>query len=144
MTRGIRIVKRWSDDDVIDLTFEVSDGRSLFINTAYVAVDWLETASSALRVFGRQIHGGLYDLKAGEFGPEFANGAFLARFHFPKPGRLFISTQQQSDYREFKSSEVASAARLFLTSEPVLLDRFIDELAALNRGEREDATLECA
>jgi len=142
MTRGIRIAKKW-DDDIIQLTFEVCDGLSLFINTAYVATDWLATVSSALRVFGEQIHGGLYDLEAGEFGPEYASGGFFARFHFPKPGRLFVSTHQQSNYREFKGTKVASEARLFLTSEPVLLDRFIEELDALNRDEREDATLEC-
>jgi hypothetical protein len=144
MTPGIRVVKQWSDEDVIDLRFEVCDGRSLFVNTAYASVGWIGDAVNALRTFGRQIHGGIYDLKAGEFGLEFANGAFLARLHFPKPGRLFISTHQQSDYSDFKGSHVASEARLFLMSEPVLLDRFIEELGALNRGEREDATLEGA
>jgi hypothetical protein len=143
MTPGIRVVKKWSDEDVIDLRFDVSDGRSLFVNTAYAPIDWIEAAATALRAFGRQLHGGIYDLHAGQFGPEFANGAFMARFHFPKPGRLFISTHQQSDYADFKGTQVASEAHLYLTSEPALLDRFIEELAGLNRGEREDATLEC-
>src|SRR5262245_2346997 len=143
MTSGIRVVKKWSDEDVIALMFEVSDGRSQFVSRAYAPIDWIEATAIALRTFGRQMHGGIYDLQAGEFGPEFANGAFRARFHFPKPGRLFISTHQQSDYMDFKGSQVASEAQLYLVSEPVLLDRFIEELAALNRGEREDATLEC-
>jgi hypothetical protein len=143
MTPGIRLVKKWSDEDVIDLRFEVCEDRSLFVNTAYAPTDWFESAATALRTFGRQIHGGIYDLQAGEFGPEFANGAFLARFHFPTPGRLFISTHQQSDYMDFKGSKVASDAHLYLASEAVLLDRFIEELSALNRGQREDAILEC-
>ena len=143
MTPGIRVMKKWSDEDVMDLVFEVCDGRSVFVNTAYVPINWIEAAAAGLRTFGRQIHGGIYDLKAGGFGPEFANGSFLARFHFPKPGRLFVSTHQQSEYKDFKGSQVASEARLYLMSEPVLLDRFIDELAGLNRAERKDATLEC-
>ena len=144
MSSRLRITRRWSDEDILELTFEVCDGTSTFVNNAYDDLDWLATAASELKTFAPQVHGGLYDLKAGRFGPEVANGAFFARFHFPRPGRLHVSTHQQSDFFEFKGHEVASEARLYLKSEPALLDRFIDELAAMSRGEREDATLEGA
>ena len=144
MKSWLRITKRWSDDDVHQISIEVCDGSSTFKNTAYVNLDWFGDVAKDLSTFARQVHGGLYNLRAGEFGPEHADGAFHARLHFPRPGPLYISTCQQSDYVEFKDREVASEARLFLKSEPALLDRFIQELSTVARGDGDEATLESA
>ena len=67
-------------------------------NSAYVSPDWFAETADALERFGRQVHGGLYDLDAGTPGPEFADGATVARFHWYRPTQLFISTQQESDF----------------------------------------------
>lgn len=143
MNPRIRISKIWSDVFALELTIEVSDGKSLFSNNAYVSIDWPKSVIGELRIFRKGIHGGIYDLNAGEFGLEYANGAFLARLHFRKPETLFVSTSQQSEFVEFKGNQIASEAKLFLKTEPALLDTFIEELAAMDRGERLDATLEC-
>jgi hypothetical protein len=49
-----------------------------------------------------QIHGGPFDLEAGNEGPEYASGWFRARFHYYKPDQLRISTIQQGDFFSFK------------------------------------------
>ena len=139
----IRIATRWSDEDVLQFRCEVSDGACTFVNSAYASLDWYLESVAALENFVGQIYGGIYDLEAGTPGPEFADGAFLARFHWYSPSRLYISTRQESDHFEFKGAQVVSTAKLFLRTEPALLDRFISELRATGAGERQQATLEC-
>ena len=88
------------------------------------------------------VRGGLFDLRFGAFGPEYANGAFAARFHFAVPGRLFVSCEQEADFVPFGKKQVASRATLYLESQAALLDRFIAELRALAAGASEEACLE--
>jgi len=139
----IRISTTWSDDDALQLQFEVFDGASTSVNSAYAPLDWFSAAANALERFGQQIHGGLHDLEAGTPGPEFAGGAFVARFHWYKPTALFISTRQQSDFFEFKGNQVAREATMFLRTEPGLLDHFVANLRAAGTRQRSDAMLEC-
>jgi len=142
MKPGIRLSKIWCDQDLIELRVEVSDGRSCFSNQTYVGQGTLEDAISSLRAFKDQVYGGVVDIRFGEFGPEYANGAFHARLHFAKPGRLIISCRQESEFTQFGKKEVASRATLYLKSEPVLLDRFVSELQAVATGMDEEAYLE--
>src|SRR5689334_11900503 len=121
MDPRIAITRTWSDNDVAQLKFEVCDGMSAFTNEAYVSLDWATNAATALRTFGRQIHGGLFNLEAGEGGREYASGAFRARFHYYKPTHLLISTWQQGEFLSFKGNEVAAEATMFLRTEPGLL-----------------------
>jgi hypothetical protein len=143
MLPRITITRRWSDNDVAQLTFEVCDGVSVFANEAYASLDWGATAAAALRTLGHQIHGGLFNLEAGEEGPEYASGAFRARFHYYKPNQLLISTIQQGDFFSFKGSQVAPTATMFLRTEPALLDRFVTALPALDASDGAQAILEC-
>jgi hypothetical protein len=144
MHNGVSISKIWSDDDVVELRIVVTDDASSFSNTVYIGHGQLVDLTNELDVFRTHIHGGLKDIRFGEFGPEYANGAFHAWLHFRVPGRLYVSTHQQSDFSSFSVGEVASEAKMYLVSEPVLLDNFIAELGGLANGAREDATLECA
>ena len=141
MKLGIHISRIWSDDDVVELRILVSDGASSFSNKAYVGHAALEATVSSLRVFKDHVHGGLFDLRFGEFGPEYASGAFHGRFHFPVPGRLFVSCEQESEFVAFAKKEVASRATMYLSSEPALLDRFITDLRAVSAGASEEAYL---
>ena len=143
MNPHIRIAKRWQDDDVLQVQVEVCDGSSIFANAAYVSLDWFADIADALERFGTQVYGGLYDLTAGTSGPEFAEGAIVARFHWYRPTQLFISTRQESDFFEFKGNEVASTATMFLRTEPGLLDRFTAQLRAASGRQDGEATLEC-
>jgi hypothetical protein len=142
-SQQIVLTRKWSDDDIAELVVRVSDGVSSFVNSVYVSHGWATDCASALATFSRQVHGGIYDFKAGQFGPEYANGAFLARFHYYRPNLLYVSTFQQSEFHEFKRGEVAPEARLFLRTEPVLIDRFIDDLPSLERDDGEEVILEC-
>lgn len=142
MKPGIRFTKIWSDQDMIELRVDVSDGTSFFSNQVYVGYSEFTDAVSRLNRFREHVHGGLLDVRFGEFGPEYANGAFHARFHFLKPGRLYVTCRQESGFDDFSIKKVASKAILYLKTEPVLLDNFIAELKALDAKRREDAFLE--
>lgn len=142
MKPGLHISKIWFDDDVIELRIGVSHGDSFFSNQVYVGHVAFQEAISSLTVFKDQVHGGLLDVRFGEFGPEYANGAFRARFHFASPGRLYVSCEQESDFEQFSIKDVASRATMYIKSEPALLDRFIAELQAVASGTSDVAYLE--
>src|SRR5688500_14903403 len=128
MDQGLRIARIWSDDDMVELTTEVADGTSRFANQVYVGYQVLADTIARLDKFKMQVHGGLLDVRFGEFGLEYGNGAFPARCHFLTPGSLYISCLQESDFSDFGKKKVASSATMSLRSEPALLDRFIEEL----------------
>jgi hypothetical protein len=140
--RGIRFTKVWSDQDMIELRIEVCDGASLFCNQVYVGDPVFCDAVSQLDTFKDHIQGGLLDLRFGEFGPEHASGAFHARLHFAEPGKLYITSRQQSAFEDFGRKNVASEATLHLRTEPVLLDNFLEQLKAVDAKKRDDAYLE--
>ncbi len=142
MKAGIQLTKVWFDDDVVELRVDVSDGNSFFSNRVYVGYSTLSEIVSELNVFRDQVYGGLLDIRFGEFGPEFANGAFYAQLHFAKPGKLHITCKQQSEFEDFSVMKVASEATLYLETEPVLLDNFISDLRGLHMEKREEAYLE--
>lgn len=142
MKPGIQLTNIWFDQDVVELRIEVCDGVSFFSNQVHVGRGNLEHAASDLDAFKTHLHGGLLDIRFGEFGPEYANGAFQARFHFPKPGPLFITCQLQSSFEEFSIKNVASEATLYLRTEPGLLDAFIPHFRALASDREKSAYLE--
>ena len=142
MNASIQITKIWFDNDMVELEICVSDGTSKFSNKVYVGYSDLDEAVQKLDVFKKHVHGGLIDIRFGEFGPEWASGAFHARFHFPKPGKLFITCKLQSEFSDFSNKNVASEATLFIQTQVGLLDNFIRELKSLNAGNRNDAHLE--
>ncbi|MEI9865078.1 MAG: hypothetical protein WDN00_11085 [Limisphaerales bacterium] len=136
------MTKVWFDDDMIELEIVVSDGTSVFSNKVYVGYQKMTEVVSHLDLFREQVYGGLLDIQLGAFGPEYASGAFHAHLHFPRPGNLYISCKLESEFKEFSIKKVASEAKLYLKTEPVLLDNFISELKSLNNKRREDAHLE--
>ena len=142
MQPAIHMTKIWFDEDMVELKIDVSDGISLFSNKVYVAHQTLNDVVSDLGRFREHVHGGLLDIRFGEFGPEYASGAFHARLHFLRPGKLYITCRMESEFAEFSIKNVASNATLYLKTEPGLLDNFISELKALNAKMQEDATLE--
>lgn len=142
MRCGITLVKIWSDADVIEARITTSDGTSSFTSEVYIGHPSLEEIATDLTTFKERVHGGLLDLRFGEFGPEYAGGAFHARLHFQKPGRLYVTCRQQSGFEDFTLTKVASEATLYLKTEPALLDRFIEELTDISTQTRDEAYLE--
>lgn len=142
MKPSIRFTKIWANEDMLELRIEVCDGRSLFVNQVYVGHQLLADTVSGLRRFKDQIFGGLFNLRFGEFGPEYASGALDVRMHFRKHGKLLIRILAQSEFSRFEERELSSDATLHLVSEPALLDNFILELSALSEGGIEQAKLE--
>jgi hypothetical protein len=142
MTPGIRFTKVWFDEDMVELKVEVYDGRSLFVNQVYVGHKKLADTASELDKFKNHIHGGLFNLRFGEFGQEYASGALDIRMHFRKQAKLLLRVSMQSEFSQFDGRELASDATLHLVSEPALLDNFIISLRMLSDGLAECAELE--
>jgi hypothetical protein len=141
MEAEIKLTKIWADEDMVELHIEVSDGESKFGNKVYVGHHELNEAVAGLDRFKDQVYGGIYDMRFGEFGPEFASGAFHARLHFQDRGKLFITIAAESDYFDFGKKRVASESTLYLTAEPAQLDDFIRELKAVSDGDSDNARL---
>jgi len=143
MQPGIHLSKVWFDDDVVELEVGVSNGTSFFSNRVYVGHEYLAEIASALDEFKHHIHGGLFELRLGEFGREYANGGFHARFRWT-PSRLYITCEQESEFVEFGNRELASKATMYLGSEAAPFDRFVAELQSLISGASDDAHLEAS
>jgi len=144
MKPGITFEKIWFDDDIVELRISSSDGTSLFANKVYAAHQVIDDLIVGLNTFKDQVYGGIYDIRFGEFGPEYASGAFQARLHFQDRGKIYVTVNAQSEFEDFGRNNVASEATLYLISEPALLNNCIAELRALKSGERNDARLEGA
>jgi hypothetical protein len=142
MKPGIRFAKIWTDEDMLELHVEICDGRSLFVTRIYVGHQLLADTVSGLHRFKDQIYGGLFNLRFGEFGPEYASGALDMRMHFRKRGKLFLRVSAQSAFSSFEDRELCSEATLHLMSEPAFLDHFILSLRKLSEGCIEQADLE--
>lgn len=138
----LELTKIWQDDDMVELRIHVCDGTSAFSNKVYVGHQNLRNVVSELNTFKDHIYGGIYDLRFGEFGPEYASGALHARLQFHDRGKLLISAHMESDYSDFGPKNVASEANLYLISEPSLLDDFIQALRSLSEGNCVDADLD--
>jgi hypothetical protein len=143
MQPSIKLEKIWDDEDITELRITVNNGHSSFSHSVYLGNHKLGELYKSLDVFKAHYFGGLRDIELGRFGREYANGAFHARLHFPKPGNLYIATNQQSEFFEFKGQEVASEAKMYLSTEPVLFDNFLLELKSLNIGNSLVAELIC-
>lgn len=142
MKPGISFTKIWFDDDMVELRIQVSDGQSTFVNEVYVGHQQLTDLVADLNRFKTHVHGGIYDMAFGSFGPEYAHGAFHARLHFQDRGILFVTVKSQTDFQDFGKKNVASEATMYLRTEPALLDNFIAVLKDMSDGKREDAALE--
>jgi hypothetical protein len=127
----------WFDDDVVEVRIKVSNGISAFANDVYATHLTLTETIAGLNRFREQIHGGILDVCFGAFGPEYAKGAFHARFHFARVGKLYVTCRQESDFAEFGVKIVASRCAMYFETEPILLDDFIGEFGcAVRRSPR--------
>lgn len=144
MEPGITFENIWHDEDMYEFEISSSDGNSTFIHRVYVGYGTYDETIKKIDIFKNHIHGGIYDIEFGSFGPEYASGAFLARLHFQEKGKIFVSVHAQSDHEDFGIKKVASEAKLYFTTEPALLDNFIVELKSLNNGNTNKACLKCA
>ncbi len=126
---------------MIEVVFSFADGQSIFATKIYVGHETLKETVEGLNRFKPQVHGGIYDLEWGVFGPEFASGAARIRFHFYHNARLCISGLVESEFTEFGLKKVASRGELYFYSEPALLDNFIEEMRSLSKGVTDSVSL---
>ena len=144
MKPGIKFENIWHDEDMYEFKIYSSDGAYVFTHEVYVGYGTFDETISGLDAFKSQVYGGIYDLKFGSFGPEYASGAFHARFHFQDKDGIFITIRAQSEYEGFGKKNIASEAILYLVAEPAQLDNFIVSLKSLDNGITDNAHLEIA
>jgi hypothetical protein len=143
MKASILFENIWSDSDIVELKITVDDGNSSFCNRIYASYVQIHNIVIGLDEFKNHIYGGLFNFELGEFGPEFANGAFYGRLHFGTQGKIYISTKQQTEYFDFGRKNVASESNLYVISEPALLDNFIEQFRTIDKEVGNAALLEC-
>jgi hypothetical protein len=141
MKPGIAFTSMSSDENMVELRVDICDGRSMFVNEIYVGHRVLAETISGIELFKDQLYGGLFNLRFGEFGSEYASGALDIRMQFRQRGRVFLRVLAQSAFCRLDDQDIASEATLHLVSEPALLDRFILELRTLSQGSTEHAEL---
>ena len=142
MEPGIKFTANWSDEDLIDLHVEICDDVSLFSTTIWVRHQQFRDTVAGLHVFKHQINGGIFNLRFGEFGAEYASGALDVRLQWRKLAKILILVSAQSGFTRFEDRELASEAKLYLVSEPALLDAFIDAFQAPGERSSTEAVLE--
>lgn len=137
--------KIWEDPDMHELAVDICDGRSTFSTDMYLGKAATEEIYEGLKAFAPKVYGGLYDLKIGEFGPEYASGALHLRFGFTASGngKLFITARIESEWVDWPRTKVASSATLYLRTEPACLDEFRQQFGAMSNGPHMEAMLEC-
>jgi hypothetical protein len=141
MKPSIIVSRICGDDDELEVTVAVSDGKSLFSTNISLWYSRLETIARELETF-IDVHGGLYDIELGSFGPEYASGAARIRLHFHDMARICVSAFTESKFTEFSIKKIASRGELYFYSEPALLDNFIDELKSMSKRHSDSATLQ--
>jgi hypothetical protein len=144
MKPGITFKNIWHDEDMYEFSISSSDGESVFVHKVYVGYETFDEVIAGLDRFKSQIYGGIYDIEFGSFGPEYASGAFSARLHFQERGKIYVSIIAQSDFEEFGKKNVANEAKLYLVTEPALLDNFIQSLKQLKSSQCDEVHLESA
>lgn len=137
--------KIWEDPDMHELAVDIYDGRSTFSTDMYLGKAAAVEISDGLKAFAPKLYGGLYNLRIGEFGPEYASGALHLRFAFNKigDGKIFITARSESGWSDWPRNKVASSATLYLETETGLFDEFLRQFDAMSNGPGLEATLEC-
>lgn len=142
MMRGIRFARQWIDEDMVELTIEIGDGSAVFSNQIYVGHKQLRDAVEGLHAFKDHVYGGIFNLRFGEFGPEYGSGAFDARLQFRQRGKIWLRVSAQSQFERFDGKDFASEATLYLITETALFDQFVRDFRAMSVGDGEQAKLE--
>ena len=142
MNPRIGFERVWVDGDMAELQVEICDGSSTFRNKVYVGHEHLRESLVGLGAFQSQIHGGIFTLRFGAFGLGYASGALELRLHFRNLGKILATVRAQSEPRQLEAENVVGEAKLYLVTEPALLDDFIRGMRALSDGSAQLAELE--
>jgi hypothetical protein len=138
---ALKLSRVWADDALDEVRVAIEGPDTGFAAIAYVdRVDFRDVLEY-LRRFAKQIYGGLCEVRFGEFGPEYANGAAHLRFH-SIDGQIYIACRLQADFDKFGRKEVADEALVHLSTEPAHFDRLLVSLAPFVDRETHYVSLE--
>ena len=138
---ALRLSRVWRDNDMDELRVAVEGPDTGFAVTAYVGRTDFDNALKELRSFAKAIHGGLCDVRFGDFGTEYANGAVHFRFHWVE-GQIFLTCRLQTRFDKFGRKELADEALIHVRTEAALYDAFLAELRPFVERKRDEVALE--
>ena len=138
---ALRISRVWYDDDMDELRVAIEGPDTGFAALAYVGRRDLTAAVRDLRLFARAIHGGLCEVRFGDFGSEYANGAVHIRLQWVDD-RIYLTCRLQAEFDQFAKNEVADEATIHVRTEPALYDAFLAEFGLLAERKRDEVALE--
>ena len=125
---ALTMARVWADEDMDEVRVAIEGPDAGFAINAYLGrTDQRDVLESLCR-FAKQIYGGLCEVRFGEFGPEYANGAVHLRFHWID-GQIYITCRLQAHFDTFGRKEAADEALIHVGTEPALFDVFLASLA---------------
>ena len=130
-----------SDPDYLYMHVAASDENASISTYIYVGHSTLKGIAADLHRFKDEVHGGVYDLNFGIFGPKYASGALHARLAFQTMGLINVTIRLQSEFVLFGDINVASEARLYTTTWVSALDDFVRAVQAMSDGFCDEAQL---
>jgi len=130
-----------NDPDYLYMHVHASDEHASISTTIYVGHQNLQEAAAGLERFRHDVHGGVYDLDFGTFGPRYAAGALHARLAFQSLGNIHMTMRVQTAFAPFGAENVASEATLHSTTVVCQLDDFVRAMQAMSDGFCDEAQL---
>ena len=130
-----------NDPDYLYVLVRASDENASIATYIYVGQLNLEAVLPGLERFRTDVHGGLFDLKFGVFGQEYAGGALHVHLHFQTLGVINMTIRVQSEFVPFGKQDVASEATLYTQTSVAQLDNFARAMQAISDGFCDEAQL---
>ena len=137
----LRLTVNRNDPDYLYMHVHASDEHASISTHIYVGHGKLKEAVAGLERFRHEVHGGVFDLNFGIFGPKYASGALHLRLAFQTMGHIHLTMRVQTEFVPFGAEEVASEATLHSTTVVCLLDDFVSAMQAMSDGFCDEAQL---
>jgi hypothetical protein len=130
----LRLTVDRNDPDYLYMHVHAADEHASISTYIYVGHRSLQEAVAGLERFRHEVHGGVYDLNFGIFGPKYASGALHVRLAFQSRGWIHMTMRVQTQFALFGAENVASEATLHSTTVVCLLDDFVRAMQAMSDG----------
>ena len=137
----LRLTVNRNDPDYLYMQVHASDEHVSISTHIYVGHGKLKEAVAGLERFRHEVHGGVFDLNFGIFGPKYASGALHLRLAFQARGHINMTMRVQTEFAALGAEEVASEATLHSTTVVCLLDDFVRAMQAMSDGFCDEAQL---
>lgn len=127
------------EHEMLELACTAATENASFRSETFATRAQVAALASALREWS--LSGDGPQVQWGTFGERWGGGVASICFAFVPPGRVEVRVRLQDRFKNTGFGAHADQVELHLTSEPVLMDRFADELAQMAKWEVRGAAL---